>query len=295
MQGCTSLWRGRRVLVTGCNGFLGAAVTRELLNRQAHVIALMHDRNAGKLFSSGYDSSLFHIAQGRLEDASRIYTLLAIHEVTAIFHLIETPSQAHGTGLPVGMNRPSDDRGTAAILRAAALLHPRLPVILYRPSSQLRIQDADSPAGPHGIARFGELFGPEDRSAGIIPLTIAGLLAGERINAQEGPARDFVYVRDAARACLSLAESVAIGSSPLDITFHSGWELNDAAMAGFTSAVFYGREANISNFELPTNPIGWQPVLSFGDALAETIEWYRNDRYSRSIMTRSIDPLRRAA
>jgi nucleoside-diphosphate-sugar epimerase len=294
MQGSNSLWFGRRVMVTGCSGFLGAAVTRELLNRQAHVIGFMRDRNAGKLFSSDYGSGQFHIAQGRLDDSARIYTILAIHEVSAIFHLIDEP-HSENTGYSRGINRQVDDSGTTAILRAAALLHPRLPVIVARPSAQLRIL-GDTTGTPNGIARFGELFGPNDRSTWhIIPRTIAGLLVGERINAQAGASQDYVFVRDAARACLSLAEAFGAGSESLDITFRSGWELSDMEMTSYTSDVFYGREPKLRVQEAPANPLGWHPAMSFIDSLSETIEWYRENTLKRSVNARSTDPIRNAA
>jgi nucleoside-diphosphate-sugar epimerase len=295
MQGSTSLWYGRRVMVTGCSGFLGSAVTRELLNRQAHVIAFMGDRNAGKLFSSDYGSGQFHIAQGRLDDSARIYTILAIHEVSAIFHLIDEPSLSEGTGYPRGISRQVEDSGTTAILRAASLLHPRLPVIVVRPSAQLRIM-ADTGCRPVGIARFGELFGPNDRlNLNIIPRTIAGLLAGERINAPAGASQDYVFIRDAARACLSLAEAIGTGAEPLDVTFRSGWELNDMEMSSYTSDVFYGRGPKFSIQETPVNPLGWHPVMSFRDSVAETIDWYRENSRTRSIGTRSAEPVRKVA
>ncbi|HEV3384387.1 MAG TPA: NAD-dependent epimerase/dehydratase family protein [Gemmata sp.] len=295
MQGSTSLWYGRRVMVTGCSGFLGAAVTRELLNRQAHVIALMGNRNAGKHFSSDYGSGQFHIAQGRLDDSARIYTILAIHEVSAIFHLIDEPSHSEVTAYPRGINRQVDDSGTTAILRAAELLHPRLPVVVAKPSAQLRIV-GDSGGNPIGTARFGELFGPDDRSTShIIPRTIAGLLVGERINAHTDASQDYVFIRDAARACLSLAEALGTGAEPLDVTFRSGWELNDVEMSSYTSDVFYGREPKHSLLETPANPLGWHPVMSFRDSVAETIEWYRENTLARSVFARSADPVRNAA
>jgi hypothetical protein len=216
-----------------------------------------------------------------------------VHEVSAIFHLIDEPAQSDGFGLPAGINRIADDPSTAAILRATALLQPRLPVIVARPSSQLRLLGTGA-ALPNGIARFGELFGPDDSPSHFVPQTITKLLAGERIAAPEGLPRDFVFIRDAARACLSLAEAVGGGSEPLDITFRSGWGLNDTAMVEFTSDLFYGREPNPSNYDAPSNPFGWQPAMSFSDAVAETIEWHREYR-SRTAASRFTNQVRKAA
>jgi CDP-glucose 4,6-dehydratase len=296
MQGQTDTWRHRRVLVTGCDGFLGRAVTRELLDRQAHVIGLVREKNAGKIFAGDYDSGLFRIVQGRSEDAARIYSLLAIHEVAAIFHLVEDSPQVKGYGLQVGSKRHRDDSATAAILRAASLHQEHLPVVMAKPSAELRLLDAHAGI-PHGIARFGELFGPGDRTMSrIIPRTLDAILAGEQAVSREETPKDFVFVRDAAMACLSLVEAVGAGSETPDVTFRSGWELSGAAMAGLVHDSLLGRNLELANYQTtPTNPFGWQPAMSFGEAIRETIAWYREHARERSETPRSIELKHKAA
>jgi nucleoside-diphosphate-sugar epimerase len=266
----TSAWRGRRVLVTGCTGFLGGAVTRELLDRGATVVGLVRQRSGGREFAAECDAGRFHVIHGRAEDDARLHSAMAVHEVSAVFHLA-------GAGL-------------SAVLRAAALYHPRVPVVTVRPAEQLRLAaDDDEPPVPLGVARFGELFGPGDRKrSGVVPRTLTALLEGKP-NATAGPARDFVFVRDAARACLSLAEAVGAEARPRDCTFRSGWEFTESALAALVADVFAGRAVDVPEHDVP-NPFGWQPVTPFAAAIRETIAWYRE-----SVRTRPAEPRRRAA
>lgn len=266
-----SAWCGRRVLVTGCTGFLGSAVTRELLDRGATVVGLVRNRAGGREFAVERDTGRFRIVHGRVEDSVQLHAVLAVHEVSAVFH--HASAEAF------------------AVFRAAALYHPRLPVVMARPAEQLRLAvEGDAPPVPLGVARFGELFGGRDRKADrVVPRTAMALLAGKRVAASAGPARDFVFVRDAARACLRLAEAVGAEARPLDCTFRSGWAFTESAMAGLVADVFAGRGQDVLRSEV-SNPLDWQPATPLAAALSETIEWYRE-----SVQMRRADARRRAA
>ena len=155
-------WHGRRVLVTGCTGFLGRAVTRELLDRGATVAGLTRDPSHCVDFTRERDSGQFWTVCGRIEDRNRLYSAMVVHEVSAIFHLAS-----------------EGNRGTQTVLSAAGLYHSCVPVILARPAGQLRLMNHDEAPieQPLGIARFGELFGSGDRKlAGIVSRTVLGCL-----------------------------------------------------------------------------------------------------------------------
>jgi nucleoside-diphosphate-sugar epimerase len=130
-----------------------------------------------------------------------------------------------------------------------------------------------------GVARFGEVFGPRDRrESRVVPRTITALLRDEQPRADGGPSRDFICVRDAARACISIAEAVGLEQSPQDATFRSGWQHTDREMIDLVKAAFAGDRLADREPEPPLNPFGWQPATAMGDALAETIAWQRATR-----------------
>jgi nucleoside-diphosphate-sugar epimerase len=263
MAGTLSAWGGRKVLVTGCTGFLGGAVARELLDRGAEVVGVIEERSAGALFAKDRDAGRFHVVHGRLDNLFCVYTALAVHEVSAVFHLAD---EVDGPG----------KRDATAVLRAAALRDRELPVVAARPASDRPALGTIS-CGPaaNGIVRFGEVFGPGDRRpAHLVPRTIGGLLAGERPSPASSAARDYVHVRDAARACLAVAEEVGSGTA-LDVALCSGWELTGEEMAEAIVSVFEGRAPEAAVKPARPNPFGWAPERPFEEALRETINWHR--------------------
>lgn len=276
-------WRGRRVLVTGCTGFLGGAVVAELLARGAEIIGLVRDREAGDLFARHGLAGRVHVVYGRADDLFRVHSALAVYEAGAVFHLAAAESAGH-------------DRGTDSVSEAVRRYDPRIPVVTAREGEAVPIS---SPAVPLGVARFGELFGPGGRpGTGVIPTTILGLLAGARNQLPDDePARDFVHVRDAARACAMLAEAIGAGVPPgaRDVNFRSGWILTGREMAAAVREVFVGRDPRFRPAEPPVNPLGWAPALNFADAIADTIDWFRASAPTRFSGPGPSDPPHRAA
>jgi nucleoside-diphosphate-sugar epimerase len=276
MDARTSPWHGRRVLVTGCTGFLGRAVTRELLDRGANVVGLVRGRPGGSEFAREYATGQFRLVHGRTEDRGRLHSAMAVHEVSAVFHLAGT------------------DAGP--LLDAAAVYHPRIPVVTARPAGQLRLvtsDDAPATTNPVGTARFGELFGGGDpKLTRVVPRTVLGLLNHEPTVPADTRTRDFVFVRDAARACLLLAEAVATRGESHDCTFRSGCERTDQTMARFVAAAYAGCAAAGDDAVPEGNPLGWRPALGTAAALAETVAWYREFVRARYAGTRGTEQRR---
>jgi CDP-glucose 4,6-dehydratase len=282
----TSPWNGRRVLVTGSTGFLGGWVTRELLAAGASVVGLTEERADDEDLARPRLAGRLHVLRGRVENVFRVHSALAVHEVAAVFHLAAPTDGA------------APDRGTAAVLDAVRRYDPRVPVVTARPA----VESARGLATPLpvGVARFGELFGGGDRDVSrIVPATIVGLLTGDRgpRTADEPGRRDFVYARDAARACLKLAEAVAArpGPHPHDVAFRSGWELTAPEMATVVRAAFDGRDPVAPHGRPPANPLDWYPETPFAVAVTETVAWYRRLAPGRFTGTKPDDPTRRAA
>jgi CDP-glucose 4,6-dehydratase len=331
----TSPWSGQNVFVTGCTGFLGSAVVRELLAAGAGVVGLVRDRAAAAAFARRTPAGRAWAVHGRAEDVFRLHSALAVYEVGAVFHLTAaTPNQP--------------DRGAAAVVEAARRYDPRVPVVLARPVVEtpppgplLRGKGGGKTEGPGsglppppfrgagaggrgpdflrsprpasggglgggipappiplGIARFGELFGPGDRKAfRVVPATVLGLLAGDGGLPSAGDTpRDFVHVGDAARACLRLAEHLLERPGPRREDY--------AFRSGwvFTDRTMAAavREASAGRPVPPTgptppNPFGWSPAASFADALAETITWYRESAGNQLAGPTPADAPRRAA
>ncbi|MBN9120723.1 MAG: NAD(P)-dependent oxidoreductase [Planctomycetes bacterium] len=258
MNDNSSFWHGRKVLVTDCTGFLSGAVARELLARGAEVVGLVDDAPAADFFGPENDGRV-HLVRGRTDNVFRLHSAMAVHEVGAVFHLAG--------------HEPGADRGTPAVLQAVNLYSRRVPVVAARPLPQLALAHAeDRPDERLGVVRFGEVFGPGDhRLSRTVPATAINLLTGDGAPVPpDGPARDFVFVRDAARACLQAAEAGAG-----EYAFRSGWLMTDRQMAAAVREAFAGRTAEVPDSAPIVNLLGWRPRQALGAALAETLGWYR--------------------
>lgn len=280
MAESTSPWRGRRVLVSGCSGFLGNSVVQELLTAGAEVVGLVRDRTAAASLARHQLSGRVHIVYGRVDDLFRVHSALAVHEIQSVFHLI--PAIPFGT-----------DRGMATVLDAVRRYDPRIPTVVAQPAALGPVQNSPVPLG---VARFGELFGRDPKDERGVCSQAIGVLGGKRIfTTSERGTRDFVHVRDAARACLLLAESVANRSIPhvLEATFRTGWMLADREMLAMLREVCEDRQPATYFSNPPANPFGWSPSLNFVEAMADTIDWCREVMRSRPAGTRL--PARAAA
>ena len=272
MTGTAFNWSNRKVLVTGCTGFLGSAVVRELLGRGAEVIGLVRDRAGEALLTRNQLNGRVRVVRGRVEDLFRIHSALAIHEVQTVFHL---------TG-PVGGNQ---DLGIATVIEAIRRYDPRTPVVTARPTNAPPVH-GQPPVLP-AVARFGEVFGEGDRRTDrIVPRTIPGLLGmgeGDRAAVRDGRARDYVFVDDAARACVMLSEAVATRPEARirDVIFASGWEKTDQQLIAMIRDLLASRTVPSLAAETPPHALGWVPQLGFSEALARTIAWYRDSMSAR--------------
>ena len=246
------------------------------------------DRVSGAAFAREMEAGTFHALYGPPDNVFRVYTALAIHEAALVLHLAGEFGNAEDDA---AIRTRRSERTTAAVLRAAALRHPALPVVVARPARELRLLDSMSGTNPHGVARFGEVFGGIDRrSSGVVTRAIDAALVGAAIAPGEGSPRDFVFVRDAARACLAVAEEVGSGTS-IDATFRSGWVLTGTEMARAVQAAFSGQVPLVAVDHTPENPFGWEPQHTFEESLRETVDEYRH----RNSTTLQIPGSRRAA
>ena len=80
-------WSGRKVLVTGATGLVGAWLVARLLERRADVVALVLDADPqSELMRSG-NVRRISVVNGPLEDLDALERAIAIHAVDTVFHL----------------------------------------------------------------------------------------------------------------------------------------------------------------------------------------------------------------
>jgi CDP-glucose 4,6-dehydratase len=234
-------WRGRRVLLTGAQGFIGSWVVERLLEEGAEVLVL--DRPVAELSNfgiRGLQDRCVAVAADLL-DLDSLRGVLDEQEVRAVFHLAAAAIVSSAGSTPVDTYEVNV-RGTWNLLEACRLaactptrivvassdkaygVHERLP---YREDHALQPRypyDASKACAdivarsyahtfglPVAVTRFGNVFGGGDFNfSRLIPGTIRTLLAGETpvIRSSGLLERDFLYAEDAAAAYLAIGESL---------------------------------------------------------------------------------------
>ena len=234
-------WDGRRVLVTGATGMVGAWLCRELLGRGARVVALVRDHDPQADFYRSGDVERATVVTGALEDYATVERALNEHEVSTVFHLgaqtivgtaLRSPLQTFKSNIEGSWNLLEASRRLAGLVECVVVAssdkaygaQPQLP---YTEEMSLLASHpydvskacvdllargyAKSYDLPVAIARCANIYGGADLNwSRIVPGTIRSILRGERpiIRSDGTYVRDYLYVRDAVSAYLCLAEAV---------------------------------------------------------------------------------------
>ncbi len=322
MTGSSKFWAERRVLVTGATGIIGSWVSRDLVERGAYVVAFVLDANPQ---SALYRSGTIHqvnVVNGMLEDFRAVERAIVGHDIDTVIHLAAQAivSVAHRSPLATF---ETNIRGTWNVLEACRL-HADLVKHVVVASSDKAYGDperlpyteemplkgqhpyevskscADMIAQsynhtyhlPVTIARCGNIYGGGDLNWNrIVPGTILSLYRRKSplIRSDGQYVRDYLYVKDASRAYLTLAEH-------LDSPQVRGESFNFSTESQVTVLEIVNKirqlmkcehiqptVLNEANGELRTQYLSsakaarvlkWKPAYTLEEGLAETIDWY---------------------
>lgn len=320
----SGFWRDKRVLVTGATGMVGSWVVKTLLERNALVTALVMDADPqSELFRSG-DIHRIAVINGRLEEVADIERAIGLHETDTVIHLGAQTQVSAAQRNPLATFE-ANIRGTYHLLEACRRqgnLVQRIVVASsdkaygeqeYLPYTEGMPLNGSYPydvskvcvehlAGsyyqsyglPVTISRCGNIYGGGDLNWGrIVPGTIRSLLRGERpiLRSDGNFLRDYLYVKDAASAYLSLAEATsdpqihgeAFNFGPgtpvsvLDIVQRIQKLMQSENLPPEILNRAQGEiKKQYLSPEKAHKRLGWSCDYEFDAGLAETIEWYRD-------------------
>jgi CDP-glucose 4,6-dehydratase len=237
IQPKTSYWKGKKVFVTGPNGFLGSWLVKALVERDAEVVALIRDDIPNSYFvTSGIHNKVIKV-YGCLEDYRLLLRTLNEFEIDTIFHLGAQTIVTTANREPLSTFE-SNIKGTWNILEAARNVHNIKRIIIastdkaYGTKETLPYTEDESLEGEHpydvskstadliaqayfktyglpiGITRCGNIYGGGDLNfTRIVPGTIRSILKNEQpiIKSDGTYIRDYFYVEDTVRAYMTLA------------------------------------------------------------------------------------------
>jgi len=316
-----SFWQDRPVLVTGCTGLLGSWLTQTLVEAGADVVGLIRDAvPQSQLVRSGTVAQL-RVVRGDVTDYTLMERILNEYEIDAVFHLAAQTIVGIANRAPLSTFE-ANIRGTWVTLESARRsptvkrilvassdkAYGTQPVLPYTEAMPLQGQhpyDVSKSAAdliaqtyattyslPVAVTRCANLFGGGDLNWNrLIPGTIRSALQGERpiIRSDGTFVRDYLYVRDAVRAYMMLAEALdrpgiqgqafnCGTDEPMSVLEMTRLILLLSPHSDLTPIVLDEVRNEIKDQYLSSEKIGrvigWKPLWSRQEALRETMAWY---------------------
>ena len=233
-----AFWTGKRVLVTGCSGFVGRWLTRELVEQGATAVGLVRDTVPE--FERMLDGPLSEltVVRGEVEDLGFVERTLNDYRIDTCIHLAAQSLVGTANRSPTGTFE-TNIAGTWNVLEAARRLETGIRVVMassdkaYGDPEALPLTEAMPLQGRHpydvskscadliaqvyarhyrlpvAIMRCGNIYGEGDVNFNrIVPETMRALLRDEPppIRSDGTFIRDYLHVADAASAYLTVAE-----------------------------------------------------------------------------------------
>jgi UDP-glucose 4-epimerase len=302
-----------RALVTGGAGFIGGHVVN-LLCEQGHEVTVLDNLSTGHRRNLSEEIKL---VQGDVRDGKLVGEVMAGQDV--LFHLgafvslpesFEKPDECHSVNV----------EGTRCLLEAAvaagigkvvfsstSALYPEMPAEPKREDGPLEplspyatskregeklLEEFSSNEGLSYVAlRYFNVFGPRQRAdsayAAVIPIFISRALAGQSLTlyGDGHQTRDFIFVRDVARANLRASQVQQAGIYNVG----SGHPMRIVELADQVCAIL-GRPrqhefaprrpgdllSSTASIERTQQDLEWQPEYTFKQGLEQTLEWWES-------------------
>ena len=254
---------GKRVLITGADGFIGSHLTEELLAQGCQVRAFVYYNSFnswGWLDTLSKDKlDQIEIFSGDVRDPNGVRT--AMKNIDVVLHLaalIAIPFSYHSPDSYIDTNvkgtlnivQAAKDLGVERVLVTSTSevygtaqfvpiteLHPRQPQSPYSASKIGADCIAESFYRSFGtpvtIVRPFNTYGPRQSARAVIPTIITQLLNGmESIKLGDiTPTRDLLFVKDTAKAFCAIAECDALVGQDCNIATQSEITVGDLAQS----------------------------------------------------------------
>ena len=315
-------WKGNKVLVTGADGFIGSHVAKALIEKGAEVTTIVRDikrKNNIDILSLKGDISIVH---GDLTIYENCQRTVNEYDIEFCFHIAAQAIVGPANRSPLSTFE-SNIKGTWNMLEACRASktikglvvassdkaygqQKKLPYTEESPLSGYYPYDASKACSemlarsyfmtyglPLAITRNANTYGPADMNLSrIIPDMITTLLKNKVpvIRSDGSPERDYMYIKDAVRAYIVLAENLhrkeVLGQA---FNFGTGRPISVldlykkiiGLMGKNIKPKILGEAKNeIDRQYLDSTKakkvLDWKAEYELDSGLKETIEWYRS-------------------
>jgi CDP-glucose 4,6-dehydratase len=319
-----NFWKNRNVLITGCSGFLGYWLTRHLVEQGANVVGLVRDTVPRSSFYRFRLNEKITTVRGAVEDYFLLERVINEYEIDTVFHLAAQTIVEIANRSPLS-TLEANIKGTWNLLEGCRQNRSLVKRIIIASSDKaygtqeiLPYTETFSLKGTHPydvskscadliayaffntydlpvcITRCGNFYGGGDLNFNrIVPGTIRSVLHNEPliIRSDGKPKRDYVYIKDAVSAYVTLAENAEqLKLAGEAFNFSSENQLSVLDMTGiilklmgkkdYPLTILNQSKGEIKDQYLSTEKarraLNWRPQYKIEDALQETIDWYRN-------------------
>ena len=325
----SAFWKGKRVFVTGATGIVGSWVVKDLLEREAEIVALVYDANPQSELYRTHLIERLNVVNGCLEDFQTLQRAITTYEVDTVIHLgaqalvgvaLRDPLQTFqanvcGTWNVLEACRIQSDLVKRVVVASSDKAYgeqDQLPYVeemplLGRQPYEVSKSCADAIAQayfqsyglPVAIARCGNIYGGGDLNwSRIVPGTIRSLFCGQPpvLRSDGNYIRDYIYVKDVARAYLTLAENISsptvagecFNFSPESrvTVLEMVYEIRQAMKCEHIAPkITNSAKGEIRNQYLCSakarRVLGWKPAYSLKEGLEETVVWYEQFFHSQ--------------
>lgn len=317
-------WKGTGVLVTGATGFIGGWLAEELVERGARVVSIVRDsdQRVERVHPRLWQSAVR--VHGDITDLPTVQRALAEYGIRAVFHLAAQAAVQSALADPAATFE-ANIKGTWTVLEACrqvngvdrivvassdkaygdqkelpytedAPLNGRYPYDASKAAAEIVARSYVSTFGlPVTITRNANIYGGGDLSGHrLVPETMMAVIEGRSpvIRSDGTPERDYLYIKDAVAAYLTLAEQMdrselhgeafnfgtGTGVSVLDlirmILKVSGSDLEPDVRGTATKEI----SRQFLSADKAKRVLGWKAAYSLEEGLKETLEWYRSNR-----------------
>lgn len=314
MADMSDFWSGRKVLVTGGNGFLGRIVVKQLTEKGALPVAPSH---------SEYDLTIPGHADKMLEAHSPSHVIHLAARVGGIGYNLVDPARLYFDNLMMGTHIIEATRSAGTektVLLGTVCSYPKFTPVPFKEESFWDGYPEETNA-PYGIAKkahlvhaqvnaaqYGQkfayliptnLYGPGDKFHPAVSHVIPALIK-KCVEAKEAgknsidvwgtgsASREYLYVEDAA-AAIVLAAEIHEGTEPINLGSDREITIREtaetiAAVTGFTGELKWdatkpdGQPRRRIDPARAAQMLGWRAQMDFREGLSRTVEWYLNNR-----------------
>ena len=234
-----NFWEGKKVFITGCNGFIGSWLTYELFKQGADITGLIRDQIIRTNLHLLQLEKKINIVHGDVIDFNCLRRCFAEYDIDTVFHLAAQPIVTVALKDPIGTFKANIE-GTWNILEVSRQInvqrliiassdkaygtHKELPYDETFPLNGQFPYDVSKTCSdliaqtyfntyelPVCITRNANIYGGGDLNFNrIIPETIKSILSGKDpvIRSNGEFIREFFYVKDAVKSYLLVAENL---------------------------------------------------------------------------------------